>query len=174
MEPGLRGPEGDAQRLRHVGQRHPEEVMEDDDRSPLGFERPERAVDLVTVDDAAAEIGDGWRKHWMELHLDRPSTSTSEEIEAGVDEQSMDPGVESLDVAQRGQVTPGPDEGLLDRVSRELAIPEDQAGGRVQPRDGLAGELGEGVMIASLRPFDESLLVHGALSVRRLHGGRVR
>ena len=33
------------------------------------------------------------------------------------------------------QVPPGADEGLLDRVSRELVVPEDESGSRVQPRD---------------------------------------
>ena len=67
-----------------------------------------------------------------------------------------------------GQVPPGADEGVLDRVSRELAVPEDQAGGRVQPRDGRVGERREGVMIASLCSLDETSLVHGRLGFR--HG----
>jgi hypothetical protein len=47
-------------------------------------------------------------------------------------------------------------------------VPEDQSGGRVQPRDEQAGEHREGVMIASLRPLDEFSLVHGPPdSVRR-------
>ena len=51
---------------------------------------------------------------------------------------------------------------FLDRVSRELGVPEDQAGRRVQPRDQPAGEDGEGVMIASHRSLDELSLVHGS------------
>ena len=47
------------------------------------------------------------------------------------------------------------------RVSRELLVPEDQAGRRVQPRDEHAGKHGEGVMIASLCSLDELSLVHG-------------
>jgi hypothetical protein len=77
----------------------------------------------------------------------------------------MEPGVEPLHVAQRGQVTPAPKERLLDRVPREFGVPEDEAGGRVQARDGRAGQHGEGVMIASLRSLDESSLVHGRLDV---------
>ncbi len=73
----------------------------------------------------------------------------------------MEPGVEPVGVAKSRQVSPGPDQRLLDRVPRELAVPEDQPGGRVQPRDGAAGEHGEGVMIAPPCPLDELSLLHG-------------
>ena len=72
----------------------------------------------------------------------------------------MEPGVEPVRVAQARKVAPGSDERLLDRIARELRVPEDESGGRVQPRDGQVDELGEGVMIASPRPYDETSLVH--------------
>ena len=53
-----------------------------------------------------------------------------------VDRQSMEPRIETVRVAQARQVAPGADECLLDRVARELAVTEDEPGGRVQPRDG--------------------------------------
>jgi hypothetical protein len=56
----------------------------------------------------------------------------------------MEPGIEPIGVAQPRQIAPGSDQCLLDRVSRELGIPEDESGCRVQPRDGLVDELGEG------------------------------
>ena len=65
-----------------------------------------------------------------------------------------------------GQVTPGPDEGLLDRVVRELRVPEDQAGCRVQPRERRVDEAREGVMIAPLCSPDEVSLVHVRLGER--------
>ena len=71
--------------------------------------------------------------------------------------QSMEPGVEPVRVAKPGQVPPGSDERLLDRVARELRVPEDQAGGRVQPREAHIEERGEGVMFASPRSLDRGL-----------------
>jgi len=65
--------------------------------------------------------------------------------------------------------TPSPKRRLLDRVARELRVPEDQAGGRVQSREARADEQTEGLMIALAGPFDECLLIHGALpSARRV------
>ena len=91
-----------------------------------------------------------------------PSPAPSE-VETGIDGQSMEPGVEPVRVAETRQVAPGADERLLDRVARELRVPEDEAGRRVQPREGRVDERGEGVMIAPLRAFDELSLVHGRL-----------
>src|SRR6516165_8765280 len=75
----------------------------------------------------------------------------------------MEPGVEPLGITQPRQVVPGPDQGLLDRIAGEIRIPEDEAGGPVQPRDGPMSQLGEGVMIALPRSLDESSLVHDRL-----------
>ena len=69
-------------------------------------------------------------------------------------------------VAQPRQIPPGPEQGVLDHVLGKLAVPEDQAGGGVQARDGVAGQHGEGVMIAPPCPLDERPLVHGLPFVR--------
>ena len=50
------------------------------------------------------------------------------------------------------QVLPGPEHPLLDRVARELGVPEDEAGGRVQAREAPTDEHAEGLMIALARP----------------------
>ena len=99
----------------------------------------------------------------VELDLDDAPASTAGDVETGVHGQAMEPGVEPIGVTQPRQVAPGSDECLLDRVAGQLRIPEDEAGRPVQPRDGSAGELGEGVMIALPRSLDESSLVHGRL-----------
>ena len=85
------------------------------------------------------------------------------DVEAGVDGQAMEPGVEPLGVTQHPKVAPGSDERLLDRVAGQLRVAEDEAGGPVQPRAGIAGKHGEGVMIAATRSLDETSLVHGRL-----------
>ena len=76
------------------------------------------------------------------------------------DDETAEPGLEAIRIAERRQVPPGSEEALLDRVSRELVVPEDQSGRRVQPRDEQAGKHGEGIAIASLCSLDELSLVH--------------
>ncbi len=91
------------------------------------------------------------------------SLAATNEVETRVDGQSMEPGVEPLRIAKAWQISEQP---LLDRVACELRVPEDEPGRLVQPHDGRAGELGEGVMIALACPFHESSLVHGRLGSR--------
>ena len=148
---------------RHLGQRDLEDVVQDDDRPPLGVQGAERAFQEITIDELAAEIGHGGCMKRRELDLDHATPSTAHEIEAGVYEESMEPGVERDHVAQRGQIAPAAHECVLDRVPREVVVPDDQAGRGIQPRDGRAGQRREGVMIAPLRSLDEFSLVHKPL-----------
>src|SRR5690349_19208652 len=73
----------------------------------------------------------------------------------------MEPGVEPVRITKTGQVAPGANERVLDRVARELRVPEDEARGRVQPGGRRRGEHGKGVVIAPRCPLDECPLVHG-------------
>jgi hypothetical protein len=98
-----------------------------------------------------------------ELDLGHPPLATAGEIEAGIDDQSMQPGIEAFGFAQARKAPPGQEQSILDRIACELGVPEDQAGSAVQPHDGVAGQLGEGVMIAPSRSLDEPSLVHGRL-----------
>ena len=67
----------------------------------------------------------------------------------------MEPGVEPLRVAQAREVAPSPDVCILDRVTREFGVAQDEAGDRFEARDGRVDEPCEGVMIAPSRSFDE-------------------
>ena len=144
----------------------PEVVVQDDDGAALLVEPAEDRVDLVAIGEAPDMSATAGAWIGRELHLDGPPSTTACLVDAGVDGQSMEPGVESVGIAKLREIPPRPDEAFLDRVACELRVPEDEAGGLVQPHDGRAGELGEGVMIASPRPFHEPSLVHGRPCVR--------
>jgi hypothetical protein len=98
-----------------------------------------------------------------QLDLHGSSAPTTQEIEAGVDGESVEPGVEPIRITKSGEIAPGPDQPLLDRVACELRVAEDEAGRLVQPHDSPSGELGEGVVIALPCLLDEPSLVHGRL-----------
>ena len=57
---------------------------------------------------------------------------------------------------------PRPKGRLLDRVARQLRVPEDQPGGGVQSREARADENAEGLVVALGCPLDETRLVHAA------------
>ena len=167
MEPGLRGPERDPQLRGDLGQRHPNEVMEHHDGAPLGLEPAEGFIEKLSLGHVRGHVAAEGFEEGRQLDLVHAAAAPAREIEARMDGQAVEPGVEPVRVAQPGQIAPGSDEGILDRVSRELAVPEDEAGGSVQPREGSAGDHGKGVMIALPRSLDETTLVHGRLSYRR-------
>jgi hypothetical protein len=163
MQARLGGPGRDPERDRNLGQRQTKEVVEHDDRSMIDIEAPQSLVEELAVGDVGGWVGWTGQVEHVELDLDRPSLAAADEVQARSHGQSMKPGVEPSGIAQTRQIAPGLDQGLLDRVSRELAIPEDESGNRVQPRDGRVDELREGVMIARPRSLDETSLVHGRL-----------
>ena len=120
-------------------------------------------VEKVAIrDHRPTESNDGRTVEVDDLHLDRAPNAAPSDVEAGVDGQTG--GARHRTGPGRAtEVPPGPEEGLLDRVSREFGVPEDEPGCRVQPRDGQVDEYGEGLMIALPRSFDEPSLVHGRL-----------
>ena len=161
MEPGLCGPDRDSKGCRHLGQRHPQEVVQCDHRAMVRVEATERPMDLLAVGERARRVGRGGGVQWAELDLERTSATTAHKVEAGVHDETPQPGVEPVRVAKPGQVPPGADQTFLDRVARELRVPDDETSCRVQPRKRRVDEPGEGVMIATPRAFDKGSLVHG-------------
>jgi len=164
MEPGLRRPERDAELRGDLGEGHPNEVVKDHDGAPFGLEPAERFIEKLPLGHVRWHVAAEGFEVRRELDLVHATLSPARKIEARMDGQAVEPGVEPVRVAQPGQVTPGSNEGVLDRVSRELAVPQDQSSGCVQPSEGSAGDRGEGVMIAPSRSLDETTLVHGRLS----------
>src|SRR6186713_3258073 len=106
--------------------------MQDDDRTKLGLEAAERGIEQLAIGHCRGRVSDDWRMDRRQLDLGRTATSLAQRIDTRTHDKPPQPGFEPVWVAQTGQVPPGPDETFLDRVSRELVIPEDQAGRRIQ------------------------------------------
>lgn len=128
-----------------------------------GIERAQRLVYGLAPSKITGQIDLSGELERLDRHFHDPAALPSGEVEARVDGQSIEPGVETLGVAQAPDVAPSSDEGLLDRVARKLAVTKDQSGCCVQARKRRIEKRSEGVMIASLRPLDQGLLVHSCL-----------
>ena len=104
------------------------------------------------------------------------ATLASQLVEAGVDDQPIRPPVEVIGTPQAGQLPPDLDQGLLGRVSGQLAVAQDPVRHRVEPVAEARGELGKGVSVAPLRSLDQVLLhalLPGAIcSIAPYDGGR--
>ena len=141
--------------------------MQDDHGPHLRLQPEEAAFELVAIRDERFDAGHRRRFEFGELDIDAMAPEPSRLIDAGVDEQPVEPGVEAIRVAQRGQHAPGPDERVLDGVLGLIGIPEDEPGGGIQAGDRGGCQLGEGVMIAFPRPLHEVSL---HVAPRRWHG----
>jgi hypothetical protein len=174
MEAGLRRAQWDAELRGDIRERHPEVVVQDDDCAPLRREPSHGCIEELPVGERRRRVHDGWSIDLAELDLDDPTTPFAGDVETCVDGQAVKPGIEPVGIAQSAQVSPGSHEGVLDRVSSELAVSKDQARGCVQSREGSAGKHREGVMIAFPRSLDETSLIHGRLIQVARHFGRAR
>ena len=143
--------------------------MQDDEGPLLGLEPVEAAFELVAVNQHRRVVADGRHVDRSKLDVDAMTPEPARLIDAGADEQPVEPGVESIGGPQRGQVPPGTHERLLDGVLGLVGVTQDEPGGRVQPEDRGANQHGEGVMIAPARPFHEIQLHHAP---RRRRGRR--
>ena len=129
--------------------------MEDDHGPHLRVQPEEAAFELVSVGDRRLEALGRRDLDRGELHVHAMAPEPSRLIDAGADDQPVEPCVEAIGIPERGQVTPGPDERVLHGVLGLFRVPEDEPGGAVQPGDRGACQRGEGVMIALPRSLHE-------------------
>ena len=138
--------------------------MQDDERPRLRLKAAEATFELVAVGGRRRTVGNAGNVDWGQFDVEAMPPEPPPLIDAGANEQAVEPGVESIWAAQRGQISPCSDERLLDGVLGMVGIAQDQPGGGVQPEHRGAGQHGEGVMIAPSRTLHEFQLQHRALS----------
>ena len=172
MQARLRRSHWDLEGLGDDRRGHPEVVVQDEHGSLVRTEATEAALELVAIGDVRGRVAGGRRHDRRELDLDGPALSPADGVEGGVDGQSMQPGIEPFGITEARKVPPRSDVCILDSVSRELVVPDDQSSDGLQPRDGRLDERGEGVMIAACCSSDEFDLVHNPLVARPV--GRVQ
>ena len=149
--------------------------MKDDDGPHLRLEPEEAAFELVAVGDrrrrrrrppGASSRG--------QFDVDAMAPEPARLIDAGADEQPVEPGVEAVRdrAAWADHARPGRAAFWTASLACS-AIPEDEPGGGVQPGDRGACQLGEGVMIAPPRSLHE-ISLHHAPRRRRGRSGRAQ
>ena len=88
---------------------------------------------------------------------------------AGTDEQPVEPGVETVGVADGTDMQPGRGERFLDGIGRPVVAAQDQPGSSMQPIERTCGERRKGVVVAVPCAQDEVSL-HPPPGSRRLMG----
>jgi len=146
----------DAEGLGDLGGLQAQVMAQDEDRALLRREPPERALEQITARHGLRVVpGERLRRDIQGDHVDRRATRRTGEIETDADQDPGRPRLEPLRIAKAGQLAPGNDQGLLDRVVGEIDVPEDPSRGPEQPVGMGAHEDGEGVPITALSQFHE-------------------
>ena len=139
--------------------------MKDDDGALFRIEVTDTTLDLISVGRSRLGIRHRQGMDLGKLDLDAPALGDPELIAAGVEEDPVKPGIETIGIAQGRQVPPASDERLLDGVLRSVWVPQDEPSRGVKPTDRGACQHSEGVMIALPRSLHEVLL-HVAPRIR--------
>ena len=115
----------------------------------------EGPLDLVAIDETG-DIVLGIRSiDRFDRHLKGTSPRPSYVIGAGMDEESMQPGIEPVAVTKTAEVAPSSNEGVLDGILRGIPIAQDPLRDRVQTVVCGGREVVEGLVVASLCALDE-------------------
>ena len=106
--------------------------MQDDESAVLGIEPDQGSLDEIAVGKVATRVATRRLVDGSDLDLDGTTPAPARLVEAGIDKKAVEPGIELVRITKSGQVSPGSHQGVLDRVARELRVPEDESRGRVQ------------------------------------------
>ena len=127
MQPGLRGPDRDTEVIGYLDQRQAEVVMEDEDGPLLEGEAAKRPLELVAVIDGQDVAGLPVHLDGQKPYVGGPATTSPGLRVALIGHDPVEPGLETVGVAERTQLSPRNDQRGLHRIFREVGIAEDPA-----------------------------------------------
>jgi hypothetical protein len=128
--------------------------VEDHDRSLLGLQAPEAALELIAIrEQFHAVLGRGFGMNHSNLGRQPPLVPPL--VGAGIDDEPVEPGVETIQVAETAKLPPCMHEGFLDCVLGLLAITQDEERDREETVANAGREDLEGLVIAVSRRFHD-------------------
>jgi hypothetical protein len=139
----------------HLGMGESQVVVEDQDGTLLGRKSPETPLELIPIvhgQDLVGGIG------VLALHGEDARQRTSSPLRldiAAADENPMQPRLEARRISQAGELTPGLDEGRLDRVLGEAGVAKDPKRDRHAPVAKFLRQGTEGLSVPMPRAFDD-------------------
>jgi Cys-tRNA(Pro) deacylase len=176
VDPRLGGPDRDTERIGNLGHGEAQVEVEDNRRSLLGLEPAEAAIELILIVDHAGVVsGSGLESNHPDLR--RLPDAAPALIGAGVDDESVEPGVPALRIAQQRKSLPRSDQGVLDGVFRLVRVVQHEVREGVEPIVRGGRERLEGLVITLPCCVDEialhrSLRLPGRQPLSTLHDGQ--
>jgi hypothetical protein len=172
VEAGTDGSRGNSEELGDLGWLVANEVAEDQDRPFIRLEPAEAAIELISVADGQELIRRCRAVDREDEQVRDPLALPAGFGNADIREQTVDPGVEPVRIAEARQVTPGDHQRFLQGVLGPVDIPEDPMCNREEAATAKANQVDERRLVALLSRLDE-VAIHRQLPWLAPVGGAV-
>jgi hypothetical protein len=167
VQPGLRSPGRDPDRRGRLLDGEAEVKAKDENGPVLDAQALEPTLELLAEGDRPRSIGFS-RLEVQDANIRGVAPLRPEFVVDGVQEKPMQPAIEAGRLAQRRQIPPAPDEGLLCGILGSIRIAQDEPSDRIQPIDDCRGQQVEGSAIAVSGALDELDPAHVVTAVAML------
>jgi hypothetical protein len=155
MEPGPDGPGRETEELGDLAGLVAHVVAEHEDRPLIGVEAPKSTVELVAIRQGQEIVACGRIVEREHVEVGDPPSLPPGFGDADVGEESMDPGVEAVRIAEVRQVPPGDHQRVLQGILGPIDIPEDPICDREETVTATLDQVDERRLISSLGRLDE-------------------
>ncbi len=130
-------------------------MAEHQNRPFVGSESPKATVELVAISQSQKIVGGGRMVERKHVEVRDPSALSPDVGNTDIREESVNPGVEAVRIAEVPQITPGDHQRVLQGILGPIDIPEDPVRDREEAITARANQVDECRLITVLCRFDE-------------------
>ena len=130
-------------------------MAKDEDRAFLGDEPSESTIQLVTIGNGEKVVRRPRRVDREHANVGESASLTAGVGDADIRKDPMDPGVESVRIAEVRQVPPGDHQRVLQGILGPIDIPKDPVRDRIEAITARANKIDECRLITALCRLDE-------------------
>ena len=144
-----------AERVGDLGEAVARVVVEHEDRSFVGRQPPEATLQLVTLSDPEQVVRRGRPVDRQHAKVGRPATLARRMRDADIRDDTIDPPIEPIRIAEPTKVAPGDHQRVLESILGSVDVAEDAIREREEPVARGADQVDECRLVATLRRLDE-------------------
>ncbi len=134
---------------------------------------PERPIELVAIGNVQEVVRSNGRLEWEHPQIGDSSSLTTRLLDADMGEESMNPGVEPVRIAEVPKITPGDHQRVLQGILGPIDVPEDPLRDREEPVATQPNQVDKRRLVAVLGRLDE-VAIHPHHRVQTSVGDVVR
>ena len=173
MESGAGRPGSDAEHFGNLHRFEARVMAKDEQHALLDGQASEAALQLIPVGDAEKLIVRRREIDRKDAELGGEATTSRRFGDASADDEAVQPRVETVRIAERGQIAPGDHQCFLHSILGPIDVAEDPLRDRVEAVTPNTDQVGVGLPVTATSPLHE-ILIHCAVVLVTPSGGVVR